>query len=112
VAIAVALVMTPVAYNRQTGRREITESFVMLSTRLLLCSMLPLAAGITIDFALIAGMMFDRAVVVLLTAVLFAIFLSLWFLLPRVQALQRAFGGSNASPVPRGKPQQSGYDAP
>jgi hypothetical protein len=59
VAIAVALVMTPVAYNRQTGRREITESFVMLSTRLLLCSMLPLAAGITIDFALIAGMMFD-----------------------------------------------------
>jgi len=30
VAIAVALVMTPAAYHRQTGRREITETFVTI----------------------------------------------------------------------------------
>jgi len=96
VAVAVALVMTPAAYHCQTGRREITETFVALSTRLLLYSMLPLALGITIDFALIVGMMFDRAVVVVLASALFAIFLSLWFLLPRWRALRRALGAPEA----------------
>jgi hypothetical protein len=92
VAVAVALVMTPAAYHRQTGRQEITETFVALSTRLLLYSMLPLALGITIDFALIAGMMFSRPVVALLACALFAIFLGLWFVLPRSLRLQRALG--------------------
>jgi len=92
VAVAVALVMTPAAYHRQTGRREVTETFVALSTRLLLYSMLPLAVGITIDVALIAGMMFERAVVVLLASTLFVIFLGLWFVLPRSDALGRVLG--------------------
>jgi|SRR5215470_333930 len=61
VAVAVALVMTPAAYHRQTGGREITERFVAVSTRLLLYSMLPLAVGIAVDFALIVGVVFDRA---------------------------------------------------
>jgi len=92
VAVAVALVMTPAAYHRQTGGREITEAFVAVSTRLLLYSMLPLAIGIAVDFALIVGMVFDRVVVVILTSVLLAIFFGLWFLLPRSRALQAVFG--------------------
>ena len=36
VALAVATIMTPAAYHRQTGPREITETFIRLSTRILL----------------------------------------------------------------------------
>jgi hypothetical protein len=95
VAVAVALVMTPAAYHRQAGRREISETFVAVSTRLLLYSMLPLAIGITIDFALIVGMIFERAVVVVLASVLFIIFFGLWFVLPRSRVLQEALGARN-----------------
>jgi hypothetical protein len=35
-AVAVALIMTPAAYHRQTGPREVSETFLRLSTRLLL----------------------------------------------------------------------------
>src|SRR5213075_1013539 len=50
VAIAVALIMTPAAFHRQTGTHEVTETFVRLSTRLLLFSMLPLSVAICLDF--------------------------------------------------------------
>jgi uncharacterized protein DUF6328 len=92
--VAVALVMTPAAYHRQTGRRQISEQqFVALSTRLLLYSMRSLAIGITIDFALIVSMMFHRVVVVMMAGALFAIFFGLWFVLPRSHRLQRGLGG-------------------
>lgn len=93
VAVAVAIVMTPAAYHRQTGPRAITETFVAVSTRLPLWSMLPLAAGIMIDFALIAGIMVDSALVTVLTSTLFTVFFVLWFVLPRVSAIQRVVGG-------------------
>jgi hypothetical protein len=97
VAVAVAIVMTPAAYHRQTRPREITETFIILSTRLILWSMVPLAAGITIDCALIVGLVFDGVRVVILSTTIFAVFFILWFLLPRVSALQRALGGRDAS---------------
>src|SRR5262245_44762118 len=40
VALAVALVMTPAAYNRQTEPRGISVTFIRVCTRLLLLSML------------------------------------------------------------------------
>src|SRR5678815_4725054 len=54
VAISGALIMTPASYHRQTGPREASERFLMLGSRLLLCSMVPLMAGIALDFYLIA----------------------------------------------------------
>ena len=54
VAVAIALIMTPAAYHRQTNPREVTAKFVRLSTRLVLWSMLPLAAAICLDFYLVA----------------------------------------------------------
>src|SRR5213595_3852126 len=33
VAIAVAIIMTPAAYHRQTSQRELTDNFLRLSTR-------------------------------------------------------------------------------
>jgi small neutral amino acid transporter SnatA (MarC family) len=59
--------------------------------------MVPLAAGITIDCALIVGLVFDGVRVVILSTTIFAVFFILWFLLPRVSALQRALGGRDAS---------------
>src|SRR5439155_25937574 len=54
VAVAVALIMAPAAYNRQTAVREVTDTFVRVSTRLLLVSMPPLAVGICLDVYIIA----------------------------------------------------------
>ena len=44
-AVAVALVMTPAAYHRQVEPQEVTASFLRISTRFLLSSMVPLAAS-------------------------------------------------------------------
>lgn len=90
IAIAVAIIMTPAALHRGTGSRKVTATFVNLSARLLFWSMLPLALGICLDFYLIARVIINRRWVVMLTFVLFLIFMTLWFVLPRARALQRA----------------------
>ncbi|HEX2386013.1 MAG TPA: DUF6328 family protein [Candidatus Binatia bacterium] len=89
IAVAVALVMTPAAYHRQAGGRVVTEHFLQISTRLLLWSMLPLALGISIDFYLIARIILGTFAVAFLAAVLLAVFILLWFALPRVETLKR-----------------------
>jgi uncharacterized protein involved in response to NO len=88
VAVAVAIIMTPAAYSRQTEPRAVTEQFIRISTRLLILSMLPLAAAISLDFYLIAGIIVPAAAAIL-AALLFLVFFALWFVLPRVRALQR-----------------------
>ena len=85
VAIAVAVIMTPAAYHRLTGPREVTESFIELSTRLLLCSMFPLALGICIDFYLVGSVIVDASVSAVLAALLFAVFMGLWFIFPKLR---------------------------
>ncbi len=85
VVVAIALVMTPAAFHRQTGPKEITEGFILLSTRFLLWSMLPLALAICLDCYLIAAVILRREILsVLLSVSLFAVFAALWFLLPRL----------------------------
>jgi hypothetical protein len=88
VALAVAIVMAPAAFHRQTNVREVTETFIRLSTRLLLASMLPLSLGICLDFYLIAGIIVPRAAGTF-AILLFAVFVTLWFFLPRLRGLQR-----------------------
>ena len=90
VAVAVALIMTPAAYHRQTGPREVSETFIDLSSRVLLWSMLPLAVSLCVDFYLVGRVILDSVWVALLALALFAVFLTLWFVLPRVRAVQRA----------------------
>jgi hypothetical protein len=92
-AVAIALIMAPAAYHRQTGARQVSETFVDLSTRLLLWSMLPLAISICLDFYLIARVILGSVYAPLLAAALFVVFLTLWFVLPRMRALQRAVTG-------------------
>jgi hypothetical protein len=95
VAVSVALVMAPAAYHRQAEPETISKRFITLSTRLLSLSMLPLMLGISFDFYII-GRLILRSWMgsLLLTLMLLSIFVVLWFLLPRIAALQRIVGGS------------------
>jgi uncharacterized protein DUF6328 len=91
VALAVALIMAPAAYHRQTGPREVTADFIRLSTRLLVWSMGPLALAISLDFFLIARLMLGSVVASLLAAVLGAVFVISWFVLPRLARSRRSW---------------------
>jgi hypothetical protein len=88
VALAVAMVMTPAAYHRSAGSREVTDTFVHVSSLLLLGSMLPLAAGISLDFHLILKLVFGaESIAVIGSSVLFLVFIGFWFVFPRVHML-------------------------
>lgn len=91
VTMAVALIMAPAAYHRQTNPEEATESFIKLATYLLLCSMFPLMVGITLDFYLIARLILEKNILSLLLSVALLIwFATFWFLLPRFGRLRKS----------------------
>ncbi|UFS71747.1 DUF6328 family protein [Geomonas sp. RF6] len=93
VAIAVALVMAPAAYHRQTGIKEVSGHFLMIASRLLLWSMIPLMFGVSLDFYIIARLILhNEAVSAALAAGLLCVFASLWFLLPRCNFLRNILG--------------------
>src|SRR4029453_7357688 len=94
VAIAVAIIMTPAALHRQKRPYEVTDTFVRVSSRILLWSMAPLAVSISLDFYLVARVITRERLVSLLGAAMFAFFLVFWFALPRARGLQRVVGGS------------------
>jgi amino acid permease len=93
IAVAIALVMAPAAYHRQTGPEQVTETFIQISTRLVLWSMVPLAISICLDFYLIGWIILQSQLAALLAAFLVCIFALLWFVLPRTRALQHLLGG-------------------
>jgi hypothetical protein len=88
VAMAVALIMTPAAFHRQTDPEQVSKKFILLSTRLLLFSMPPLCVAICIDSYLIAKVVLnDGLIPLLLSAGLLGFFVVLWFVLPRLRKL-------------------------
>ena len=92
-AIAVALIMAPAAYHRQRGPEEVTSTFIRLASRLLLWSMAPLALSICIEFYLVGRVIDGSPIVPLGAAFLFAVFVGLWFVLPRVRRSKRTSTG-------------------
>lgn len=88
VALAVALVMTPAAFHRVQGSHEVTEAFVRISSVLLLASLVPLAAGLALDFHLIAKLILgeDRLAMGMGLG-LFAVLMGFWFVFPRLHVL-------------------------
>src|SRR3954471_7393981 len=88
VAIAVALVMTPAAFHRSHGSREVTDTFIHVCSLLLLASMVPLAAGLSLDFHLIAKLILgDEGFAIACGVVLFGLLLGAWFVFPRSRGL-------------------------
>ena len=83
VAIAVALVMTPAAYHRLALQNSMSQSFIDVSSRLLLCSMFPLLLGTCLDFYIISTMILANVWWGLgLSLALMGVFGGLWFGLP------------------------------
>src|SRR5437899_11555162 len=78
VAIAVAIIMTPAALHRQRGAYEVTDTFVRVSSRLLLWSMVPLALSISLDFYLVSRVITGTRLVSLCGVAMFALFFALW----------------------------------
>ena len=95
IAVAVAIIMTPAALHRGTGSKLVTDTFVRLSASLLGWSMAPLAFGICLDFYLIARVIVGGKWVALLAVGVFAIFIVLWFVLPRQRTLQKTLSGKS-----------------
>ena len=93
VALAAALVMTPAAVHRHYGGREVTDTFIHLSTLLLLAGMVPLAMGLALDFYLIARLATGaRPAAALFAASLFAMFVFWWMVFPRWRSLHARVG--------------------
>ncbi|HEV2606797.1 MAG TPA: DUF6328 family protein [Xanthomonadaceae bacterium] len=84
IAIAVAMIMTPAAYHRQTGGREVSETLLRISSRVLLFSMIPLSISLCIEFYIVASVLLDSPLVPALAVALFSVFVGLWFVLPRI----------------------------
>jgi len=99
VAVAVVLVMTPAAYSRQAHPKEISEGFIRTCTRLLLWSMIPLAIGICLEMYLIAEVILRSPLSAVVAAVLFAVFVSFWFVLPRSHTWRNFLGRHQQPPA-------------
>lgn len=85
VTIAIVLVMAPAALHRQTEPRAVSARFIAISSRLLMASMAPLAIGICLDVFLVARIIADSSRLAgIVAGLLFAIFVSVWFVLPRL----------------------------
>jgi hypothetical protein len=85
IAIATAFVMAPAAYHRQAGRRQATERFLVIGSRLLLVAMIALTLGVGIDFYLVARVILDNPTLsALVAAAVVLVFGFLWFVFPRV----------------------------
>jgi hypothetical protein len=93
VALAAALVMTPAAVHRHYGGRVVTDTFIYLSTLLLLAGMVPLASGLALDFYLIARLAIDaRPIALVFAASLFAMLIFWWMVFPRLRSLHAWIG--------------------
>jgi uncharacterized protein DUF6328 len=90
VAVAAALIMAPAAYHRTRGARETTDTFVRLSTRLLLASMVPLGIGLSLDVLLIARLTLGAPPAAAFVAgALLAVMAFFWFVFPHLPDLRR-----------------------
>jgi hypothetical protein len=96
--IAIVLVMAPAALHRQTEPRAVSRRFITISSRLLMASMAPLAAGICLDVYLVARVIVgSRGVARMIALSLLGVFIVFWFLLPRVVRRWRAAGETGST---------------
>jgi hypothetical protein len=85
VTIAMVLVMAPAALHRQLEPHAVSRRFIDTSSRLLMASMAPLAIGICLDVYLVSRIIAGSARTASLIAIpVLAVFIVLWFILPRV----------------------------
>jgi hypothetical protein len=84
VVVAIAMIMTPAAYHRQAEPRQVSSTFVRVCTWLLVASMAPLAVAITLEFYIVADVLWQDGPVLALSLGMLLLFVGLWGVLPRV----------------------------
>ena len=95
VAVATAMLVAPAAYHRWVEPEAVSRPFVLLATRLLRWSLLPLMLAICADVYLVAIAVTTRPDVSLLLALaLLAVFVGLWYALPYWGRARRRDGSS------------------
>lgn len=89
VTIAIALVMAPAALHRQSEPMSVSQRFIDSSSRFLMASMVPLAAGICLDVYVIARVILGTvAGAAVIAALLLVVFILFWRIMPQ-QARRR-----------------------
>ena len=84
VTIAVALVIAPAALHRQMEPMAVSRRFIAISSRLLMASMAPLAAGICLDVYIVARVILGTSVgAAIIAALLLGVFIVFWLVVPR-----------------------------
>jgi Family of unknown function (DUF6328) len=82
IVCSAGLVMTPAAFHREVQPSAVSQSFLDLSTRLVLASMALLAIGISLDFFVVSAMVVHRTLAAIIAACLCAVLALLWFVFP------------------------------
>ena len=85
VTVAIVLVMAPAALHRQADPMGVSRRFITISSRLLMASLPPLAAGICIDVYVVARIIVGSpSIAAGIAAALLVVFTIFWLLLPNV----------------------------
>lgn len=85
VTVAIALVIAPAALHRQLEPMAVSRKFIAISSRLLMASMAPLAAGICLDVYIVGRVTLGtRAGAAIIAAVMLGVFLLFWLVVPRL----------------------------
>jgi hypothetical protein len=89
IAVAIALIMTPAAYHRQTGPMKVESGFIEVAGRTVLWAMVALMLGLTLDFYIVAKVVLSQILwATPIATVLFGFIFALWFVVPRLKARQ------------------------
>jgi hypothetical protein len=90
VAVAIALVMAPAALHRQSEPMSVSRGFIATSSRFLMASMVPLAAGICLDVYVIARVILGTIAGALTVSILLlGVFVVCWRVIPQRAARWR-----------------------
>lgn len=83
IVIAIALIMAPAALHRLTEPQSVSERYLMISSRLILAAMVPLAGAILLETWLVASVLLGQPTVALVIVMLLgAVLLALWWAVP------------------------------
>jgi hypothetical protein len=80
--VAIALIMSPAAYQRQTSPKAVSDDFIRLSSRMLVGSMFPLAASISIEVFIVGSIVLKSVWALAIALAALMLFFGLWFVLP------------------------------
>lgn len=89
-AISVLFVLAPAAYHRIAEPREVSEYLCRFGSFCLSVALLPLALGISIDLFIITHFVGgSEGIALACAAVIFTLYIFLWFIFPRLLKLSR-----------------------